>query len=63
MPCIYNKIKSNNIVTEVDSRSIIKEHTFRLNPISKLFCSSLILILLIIMSSGGSSDGGHHGTG
>ncbi|HSF51140.1 MAG TPA: hypothetical protein VLA74_10310 [Nitrososphaeraceae archaeon] len=47
MPHRYSKIKSIDIVTEVDSRSIIKEHSFRLNPISKLFCSSFILILLI----------------
>lgn len=50
MPHRYSKIKSIDIVTEVDSKSIIKEHSFRLNfrlnPISKLFCSSLMILLL-----------------
>ncbi|HEX5978723.1 MAG TPA: hypothetical protein VFY68_15685, partial [Nitrososphaeraceae archaeon] len=45
MPRRYSKIKSNDIVTEVDSRS--KEHSFRLNLISKIFCSSLMIMLLI----------------
>jgi hypothetical protein len=50
LPHRYSKIKSIDIVTEVDSKSIIKEHSFRLNfrlnPISKLFCSSLMIPLL-----------------
>ena len=45
MPHGYSKIKSTDIVIEVDSRS--KEHSFRLNLFSKLFCTSLMMILLI----------------
>jgi hypothetical protein len=31
----------------VNNKSIIKEHFFRLNPFSKLFCSSSLTMLLI----------------
>jgi hypothetical protein len=48
VPSRYSKIKSTDIVTEVDIQSIIKEHSFRLNLISKLFCSSSLMIMLLI---------------
>ena len=41
----YSKIKSHDIVTEIDSRS--KEHSFRLNLFSKLFCSNIMIMLLV----------------
>jgi hypothetical protein len=51
LPCRYSKIKSTDIVTEMDSQSILKEHSFklnfRLNLIFKLFCSSLLIMLLV----------------
>ena len=47
----YSKIKSTDIVTEVDSQSIIKEHSFRLNfklnLFFKLFCSNIMIMLLV----------------